>query len=97
MDELLTAMKVLGPMTVLVVFFVWQGSKREKRQDRKFDELDTFNREKLLVIAEKSAKATERCSKAIEENSKVIQTNTKALIKSSNTVEECQKFIENGV
>jgi hypothetical protein len=97
MEDLFTAMKILGPMTVLVVFFVWQGSKREKRQDTKFDELDTFNREKLLVIAEKSAKATERGSKAIEENTKVIQTNTKALIKSSNTLEECQKLIDDGV
>lgn len=94
MEELLLLLKNYGPLGGLAVFLVWQGSKREKRQEIKFDELDTFNREKLLSISEKSIKVAERCSKVVEENTKVVQNNTKALIKNSDTIEKCQVFME---
>ena len=101
MAELLEAVKTVGVPVTLVLWFVYQGTNREKSQDEKFTSLETFCREELLTTSKEATIMNSKCAISIEdtnrilcEHKEVIDKNTDALIKNAVVLDKCLGSLE---
>lgn len=77
--DLVELVKLIGLPAALLVFFVIQGDRREKRQDLKYSSIEKFCRDELLSTSKDSIATAENSTNALEKSSEVIGHNTKVL------------------
>ena len=54
-----------GLSVALVLFFVWQGNKREKRMSDRLDSVEDFTRDKLTSVVEDNTSAMRDVTSAL--------------------------------
>lgn len=66
-DEVVAGVAQLGLSVVLVIFFVWQSSRREERLAAAISQMQQFQQTELLKVAERSVAAIEAGNRILAE------------------------------
>ena len=66
-EYFINLLKTAGPHMALVIFFVWQGAKREERQELRIDKLETYIKTELKQLVEKNQEVIKDNSNALRE------------------------------
>lgn len=62
---LATVLREAGPYVALIGFFIWRDYKREQASSKVIDELQTFQRETLLKLLQRTTEVVVACTDAM--------------------------------